>query len=149
MQGLDDIVAEGQANMAADGTDRYKAYAPPVQPVFQAFHLMVFIGIVLIAIFAFGLWAVWKKRYEFKDWIWKLFIILIPFPFIATEAGWIGAEIGRQPWIVYGLMLTQDGLSPIPADYVIFSLTVFSLVYISLFVILGKWIPSVVKESLE
>ena len=149
VEGLDDIVAEGQAHMAEDGTDRYKAYAPPVQTTFQAFHLMVFIGIVLIGMFGAGAWVVSRRKWEIDGWIWKLFIIVLPFPYIATEAGWIGAEIGRQPWVVYGLLLTRHGMSPIPAAYVLFSLIVFCLVYISLFFILAKWIPSMIKESLE
>jgi cytochrome d ubiquinol oxidase subunit I len=77
-------------------------------------------------------------------------IVMIPMPYIAVETGWITAETGRQPWIVYGLLKTSDALSPtLPVEYVGFSLIIFSLVYLSFFFLLAKWLPRIIRESLE
>jgi len=149
VRGLDDLLAEGNQHLQKNHTDEYKAYSPPVAATFQTFHIMVLIGIILLGVFAFGLWIIKKQKWELPPWIWKVYLFILPLPFIAVETGWITVEIGRQPWIVYGLMKTADGLSPIPSQYVMFSLSIFVLVYISLFVILAKWLPRILKEATE
>ena len=106
---------------------------PPVNPVFQRYHLMVAIGMGLIGIAllsAFGWWRgwIWHKR-----WWLKLLVLSVMLPQLANQLGWFTAEVGRQPWIVYGLLRTSDGLSKsVSAGEVWTSLILFSLIYLLL-----------------
>ncbi|MTV50668.1 cytochrome ubiquinol oxidase subunit I [Heliobacillus mobilis] len=108
---------------------------PPVLMPFLSFHLMVGLGTFFILFTLWGLWL-WKK-----DTLWTnrnfLTIALwsIPLPFIANEVGWIAAEVGRQPWIVYKLLKTVDGISfTVPAWQILTSIILFVAIYILLFV---------------
>jgi cytochrome d ubiquinol oxidase subunit I len=100
---------------------------PPVLPVFLSFRAMVGLAFVFLAV---GLWA-WLKRHQIESHTGFLRVLpwLIPLPYLANELGWTLAELGRQPWIVYGLMKTSDGVSPIAVSQVGTSLVAFFLVY--------------------
>ena len=90
---------------------------------------MVAIGflLLLIMIWAAVLW--WRGRlYESRFFLRTLWIVH-PLGFLATEFGWITNEMGRQPWLVYDLMRTSEGVSPIPAGNVIWSLTLFLIIF--------------------
>jgi cytochrome d ubiquinol oxidase subunit I len=102
---------------------------PNVPVLFWAFRGMVAIG------FIFGLivlWAaiLWRKKTVFRNrnFLWTL-LIIHPLGFVATELGWIVTEMGRQPWIIYNLMRTEEGISPIPAGNVLWSLTLFLIIF--------------------
>ena len=72
---------------------------------------MVGLGTIFIAINAFGSFALWRGfLFHNKPLLW-VFMLLLPFPFVANTAGWMAAELGRQPWLIYGLMRTADGYS--------------------------------------
>ena len=78
--------------------------------------------------------ALWKKRnWLFKKWFLQLFIIATPFGFIAVESGWTVTEVGRQPWIIHGVMRTADAVTPMPG--IAYSFYLFSAVYVSLAII--------------
>jgi cytochrome d ubiquinol oxidase subunit I len=80
--------------------------------LFFSFHIMVGLGTVLIAIMAVSAWLLRGGRiYRARPMLWIL-MLAIPFPYIATTAGWMAAEIGRQPWLIYGIMRTTEGTSP-------------------------------------
>ncbi|WP_243318398.1 cytochrome ubiquinol oxidase subunit I [Geothrix paludis] len=100
---------------------------PPVLPVFLSFRAMVGLGMLFLAL---GLWA-WLKRdrIEEQSRFLKVLPWLIPLPYLANELGWTLAELGRQPWIVYGLMKTSDAVSPLATSQVGTSLAAFFLVY--------------------
>ncbi len=147
VQGVDDLTAQGKAGLATN-QDAHLRYEPPMQPLFQAFHLMVMAGVTMIGGFLAALWILWKKKWDLPRWVWTAFMFMLPLPYLAVELGWMVAEVGRQPWIVYGLMKTESGLSPIPREYVIFSLSLFVLVYIILSLIAAKWIPRIAREAL-
>lgn len=103
---------------------------PPVQLVFQSFHLMVGIGMALILIsgFAFALWKMGKLENN-KPFLWLL-VFSVALPEMANQLGWMSAEVGRQPWIVYGLLRTTDAISKsVSANEIIFSLILFGLIY--------------------
>ncbi len=100
---------------------------PPVFLTFAAFRLMVGLG-TLFPLLAILAWL-WRNQEDTKRWFYKLLIFAIPLPYIAIEAGWIVAEVGRQPWIVYGLMRTSQGVSPITTTQVSISLIAFIVVY--------------------
>jgi len=79
--------------------------------LYYSYHIMVGLGTIFIAALAFSAWQLRRGRlYESRPSLWLL-MLLLPFPFIANTAGWITAELGRQPWLIYGLMRTSDGPS--------------------------------------
>lgn len=109
---------------------------PPVNIVFQAYHLMVAIGFMLIAISVLGVFLWWKGTLFKHRWLLWIFVFSVLLPQIANQVGWITAEVGRQPWIVYGLMRTSEGLSKaVQAGQVWYSLIMFTLIYIGLFIL--------------
>jgi cytochrome d ubiquinol oxidase subunit I len=79
--------------------------------LYYSYHIMVGLGTLFIAVTLVSLWLLRGGRiYESRPWLWVLMLSL-PFPFIANTAGWMTAELGRQPWLVYGLMRTAAGPS--------------------------------------
>ncbi len=109
---------------------------PPVNMVFQAYHLMVAIGFSLIGISLFGIFFWWQGTLFEKKWMLWIFVFSVLGPQIANQVGWITAEVGRQPWIVYGILKTSEGLSKaVEAGQVWFSLILFTIVYLFLFVL--------------
>jgi cytochrome d ubiquinol oxidase subunit I len=107
---------------------------PPVNIVFQAYHLMVGIGFFLIAVSLLGVFYWWKGNLFDKKWMLWIFVFSVLGPQIANQVGWITAEVGRQPWIVYGILRTSEGLSKaVEAGQVWFSLILFTIIYLFLF----------------
>jgi cytochrome d ubiquinol oxidase subunit I len=103
---------------------------------FQSFHIMVGVGTALIALATLGVFFWWRGTLFEKRWLMRLFVISVLGPQIANQAGWFAAEIGRQPWIVYGLLRTSDGLSKVvKAEAVLGSLILFTLLYLLLFIL--------------
>jgi cytochrome d ubiquinol oxidase subunit I len=100
---------------------------PPVLISFISFNLMVALGFYF-AIMAVVGWFKRNKLIESPGYL-KLMLLSIPLPYLACELGWILAEVGRQPWIVYGLMKTKDAVSPINLNQVIISFVAFIVVY--------------------
>ncbi len=100
---------------------------PPVLPVFIGFRTMVGIGTILILLSLYG-WFRKDKLLESPGYL-KLMLLSIPLPYIAIEMGWVVAEVGRQPWIVYGVLKTAHAASPIDGIQVLFSLIGFIVVY--------------------
>ena len=111
---------------------------PPVLPVFFSFRLMVGIGLLLIAIGWYGSWQLWRGRIAERTWFLQLLRRAWPLGFIAMLAGWMVTEIGRQPWIAYGVLRTADAVSPVGATQVLISLLLFVVVYFVVFSI-GIW----------
>lgn len=100
---------------------------PPVLITFGAFKIMVGLGFYFALVTLIG-WFL-RNRLTESPWYLKLMLYSIPLPYIANELGWTLAEVGRQPWIVYGLMKTKDAVSPIATSQVAVSLIAFILVY--------------------
>ena len=106
---------------------------PPVNIVFQSYHIMVAIGFLLIFLSFLGVFALWKGFLTESALLLKVLIASVLLPQIANQAGWISAEIGRQPWVVYGLLKTSEAYSPsVSAGEVLISIIIFSLVYLSM-----------------
>jgi cytochrome d ubiquinol oxidase subunit I len=102
---------------------------PNVFILFWSFRLMVAIGFILLFVMVWAGLLWWRGRlYEPRSFLWTLFIIH-PLGFIATELGWVTTEVGRQPWLVYNLMRTADGISPIPPGNVLWSLSLFLIIF--------------------
>jgi cytochrome d ubiquinol oxidase subunit I len=105
----------------------------PNSPVlFFSFRLMAGIGFLFLFVMC---WAalLWKKRrlFEYRPFLWAL-VGIQPLGWLATELGWVVTEVGRQPWLVYNLLRTADGVSPIPAGNVIWSLSLFFVIFIAI-----------------
>ena len=95
------------------GLDEFGKDIPPVNTVFQTYHAMVGIGMALIALSVLGVFFWWRQTLWEKRWFLRLCVWAVLLPQAANQLGWFSAEVGRQPWIVYGLMKTRDGVSPI------------------------------------
>jgi cytochrome d ubiquinol oxidase subunit I len=103
---------------------------PPVAITFVAFRVMVSLGFLFVLLTVTG-WFLRNKLHSNPVYLW-IMLLAIPLPYIAAEAGWIVTEVGRQPWVVYGLMKTADAVSPIATSQVAMSLASFILVYSAL-----------------
>jgi cytochrome bd ubiquinol oxidase subunit I len=79
--------------------------------LYYSYHIMVGLGTIFMGITAFALFLLWKKKLHVTRWLLWVMMLAFPFPFIANTAGWMTAELGRQPWLVYGLLRTADGTS--------------------------------------
>jgi len=100
---------------------------PPVMLTFISFRAMVGLGTLFILLTVYG-WLRRNRLMESPNYL-KIMLFAIPLPYIAIELGWVLAEVGRQPWIVYGLMRTSDAVSPVAGSQVLFSLIGFLVVY--------------------
>jgi cytochrome d ubiquinol oxidase subunit I len=104
---------------------------PPVAIVHVAFQVMVALGSYLALVSAAALWLMWRRRDLTRHrWLLRALVLAAPMGFICTEAGWIVTEVGRQPWIIYGLMRTADAVTPMPGLVVPF--LVFTALYCAL-----------------
>ena len=111
---------------------------PPVGMVFWSFRIMVGIGFAMLGVGLWGLVARWRgKLYDWR-WLHRTAIVMGPSGFIAVLAGWITTEVGRQPYVIYGLLRTADAASPLDAPAVAASLLAFIVVYFAVFGV-GVW----------
>jgi cytochrome d ubiquinol oxidase subunit I len=131
------FLVHGDSNKPVPGLREFTPEdRPPVNFVFQTYHAMVVIGLSLIALAVLGvlLWAR-GKLFEHR-WVLWLMVLAVLGPQLANQLGWFSAEVGRQPWIVYGLLRTADGLSKaVRAEAVLASLVMFTFVYVLLFAV--------------
>jgi cytochrome bd ubiquinol oxidase subunit I len=89
-----------------------KDWPTSIPLLYYSYHVMVGLGTIFIAIMVVAAWLLWRKKlFDSRGMLWILMLSL-PFPYIANTAGWITAEVGRQPWLIYGLMRTEAGVSP-------------------------------------
>ena len=122
--GINDIQAEYEQTYGPGN------YIPPVTLVFWAFRGMVGAGLAMIALGLGALFLALKKWLDRYPWFLRLLMWGIPLPYLANTGGWLLAEVGRQPWIVFGLMRTEQGVSlSVTGGMVVFSLVVFALLY--------------------
>ncbi len=101
--------------------------------LYYSYHIMAGLGTILILIMGLALlWLLWGRLFASRWLLWVL-MAAAPFPYIATTAGWMTAEIGRQPWLVYGLLRTEDGVSPlVHSGNALFTLLGFLGIYLAL-----------------
>ncbi len=111
---------------------------PPAAIVFWSFRLMVGLGLLMFALGLASLWARWRKTlYEWRLLHWFA-LAMAPMGFVAIIAGWVTTEVGRQPYVVYGLLRTAQAMSPLGAPAVATSLLAFVLIYFAVFGV-GIW----------
>jgi cytochrome bd ubiquinol oxidase subunit I len=111
---------------------------PPVAPVFFAFRIMVGIGLLMIVLGAVGAWLWWRKRLFDTRWYLRPVVHAWPLGFVAILAGWIVTEVGRQPWLAWGILRTADAVSPVSTDAVAVSFALIVVTYSIVFSI-GVW----------
>jgi cytochrome d ubiquinol oxidase subunit I len=110
-------------------------YVPPVTVSYWAFRVMLAAGILMGLMALYALYLSFKGKLESKAWFLRLLLWSIPLPYFANSAGWILTEVGRQPWIVFGLMRTEQGVSVVVSvATVLVSLITFTLLYGALMV---------------
>ncbi|MFM6974387.1 MAG: cytochrome ubiquinol oxidase subunit I, partial [Agromyces sp.] len=115
------------------------AFVPIIWVTYWAFRWMIGLGALAALVSIVGLWVTRRGR-EPRAWMWRAAVWSAPLPMIASLVGWIFTEMGRQPWLVFGLMTTKSGVSPIPGIWVLISLLVFTAVYGALAVVEFKLI---------
>jgi cytochrome d ubiquinol oxidase subunit I len=119
---------------------------PPVKIVHIAFQIMVAAGFLMMGIALWGMWLLWQRR-TFSDsrWFLRAVTAATPLGFIAIEAGWIVTEVGRQPWIIYGVMRTAEAVTPMPGLVIPF--VTFTLLYLFLATVVLWLLRNQVRES--
>jgi cytochrome d ubiquinol oxidase subunit I len=117
--------------------------------LYYSYHIMVGLGTIFIGIMALALLSLWRHQLFERRWRWMLWLLFLamPFPFIANTAGWFTAELGRQPWIAFGLLRTVNGTSPaVSAGNIVFTLLGFAGMYLLLGLL---YVLLVVAEALR
>jgi cytochrome bd ubiquinol oxidase subunit I len=99
--------------------------------LYYCYHVMVGLGTIFIAIMVVAAFLLWRSRLYGSRWMLWILMLAMPFPFIANTAGWLVAELGRQPWLAYGLLRTSEGVSPqLSSGNVLFTLIGFAGMYL-------------------
>jgi cytochrome d ubiquinol oxidase subunit I len=118
------------------GLEQFEPDTPPVAIPFFSFHIMVGLGIYFIALTLYALWRLRKGTLFQSKWLLWVFVFSVIGPFVANELGWISAEVGRQPWIVYNQLRTSEAVSQNLASSQVFgSIIMFAVIYALLFAV--------------
>jgi len=134
--GLLSFLAHRDFNKPVLGLDKFEPDVPPVAIPFFSFHIMVGLGIYFLVLTLYALWCRWKGNLFQKRWLLWIFVFSVIGPFIANELGWVAAEVGRQPWIVYNQLRTSDAVSQnLSSPQVLGSIIMFAVIYAMLFVL--------------
>jgi cytochrome d ubiquinol oxidase subunit I len=123
---------------------------PPVAIPFCSYHLMLGVASILPLLVGYALWQWWRGRLFGQRWLLWCFVFAVIGPYLANQSGWVCAEVGRQPWIVYGQLRTSDAFSPsVPAGQVGASLLMFAVIYGLLFAVWVYVLNSKIKHGPE
>ncbi|CAI8228522.1 MAG: Cytochrome bd-I ubiquinol oxidase subunit 1 [Formosa sp. Hel1_33_131] len=130
------------------GMDQFKKEELPsnIPALYYSYHIMVGLGTIFIGVMALSVFFLWRNRlYRSKPLLWTL-MFLVPFPYIANITGWYTAELGRQPYLVYGLLKTSDGISPTVSS----GNTLFTLLgFVALYMLLGLLFLVLVAKTIK
>jgi cytochrome bd ubiquinol oxidase subunit I len=125
--GLNQVQAQEEKQYGAGN------YIPPVEAAYWGMRVMAYLGALMALVALVGAWLYRKGRLERTRWYLWTAVVATAFPFLAALAGWVLTEVGRQPWIVFGLLKTADANSPsVAGSTVAVSLGVFVLLYVAL-----------------
>jgi cytochrome d ubiquinol oxidase subunit I len=149
IKGFLSYLVHGRTDAPITGLNAFrKEDRPPVNIVFQTYHWMIAIGIFLTIITIIGCVLWWSGKLFESKWLLRIFVWAVLGPQIANQLGWITAEVGRQPWIVYGLLRTSEGLSKaVKAHMVLTSLIMFTIIYTLLFVLFVFLLDQKIKHG--
>jgi cytochrome d ubiquinol oxidase subunit I len=130
VQGLNQLQAQERAKYGPGN------YMPNVRVVYWSMRVMAYAGVLMFLVSLLGAWLYWKKKLERARWFHRTALASIALPYIAATAGWLVTEMGRQPWIVQGLLKTSDANSPsVSTTWLGISLGVFIALYIALLIV--------------
>lgn len=119
-----------------------------INAVFQFYHIMVAIGMALIGLSLFACFMWWRGKLFETKWLLWIFSFAVILPQIANQVGWFAAEMGRQPWVVYGLLRTNKAFSQeVTSSHILFSLILFLVVYSILFVLFIYMVNKKIKHG--
>ena len=130
--GMLSFLAYGTFHSNVAGLDAFPEDAWPdnIELLYYAFHVMAGLGTMFIGLMALSAWLLWRGRLAVTRPVLWMLMLAFPFPYIATTAGWMTAELGRQPWLVYGLLKTADGASTsVSSGTALFTLIGFTGLY--------------------
>lgn len=120
---------------------------PPVAAIFWSFRVMVGVGLLFILLSVLGFFASRKEKVVKHPLLLKAFMAAIPLGFVATTAGWFVSELGRQPWVVYGLLRISDAVSPLAPEEVMFSLSLIFILYMGFLITYFIFILRVIQKG--
>ncbi len=151
IRGFVSYLMYGDFNAPAKGLESFKTQdTPPVAMTFYAYHLMLIIGGLLTLLVIIGFVLCFQGRLFDTKWYLTILVPSVLLPQLANQLGWITAEVGRQPWIVYGLLRTSEGLSKVvKANVVVSSLLMFTLIYLLLFIVFIFLLDQKIKDGPE
>jgi cytochrome d ubiquinol oxidase subunit I len=130
VQGLNQLQAQEESQHGPGN------YMPNVRVIYWSMRVMAYMGMLMFGVAALGAWLYWKKKLETARWFHRIALVAIAFPYIAASAGWVLTEMGRQPWIVQGLLKTDQANSPsVGTAWIAVSLAVFITLYVALGVV--------------
>ncbi|MCR8642798.1 cytochrome ubiquinol oxidase subunit I [Paenibacillus sp. N1-5-1-14] len=132
---------KGMKTLQAEYTEKYgdRNYIPPVRTTFWSFRIMIAAGVAMILLSMYGVYLAYRRNMDENKnkWFLRIMVWAISLPFIGNTAGWIMTEIGRQPWTVFGLMTTEESVSPnVSAGSMLFALISFTVIYTILGIVL-------------
>jgi len=149
------FLATGDQHGQVQGLKSFpKADLPPaIALIFYSFRIMVAVG---IGFFGLLWWTglAWLKGQLSAEtigshrWLLRVWTASIPLGYLATECGWIVREVGRQPWVIYGLLRTRDAASTLPVSVVAVSLVTFVIIYSSLFILFLIFAARIIRKAL-
>lgn len=142
-------VTAGRADAEVTGLKAFPADdRPPVFIVFWAFRVMVGLGVAMIALGAWGAWLSWRNGgpQHSRPFLWAC-VAMGPAGFVAVIAGWIVAEVGRQPYVIYGVLRTAEAVSPVRASQVSVSLLAFMAIYAVVFSVGALYILRLIEAG--
>jgi cytochrome d ubiquinol oxidase subunit I len=144
-------LAYGSPNAQVKGlNDIPRSLWPPMEITYYAYHIMIGLGGVFIVIMGLGAFLLWRKQIEKSRWYLWLLLLSVPFPYIANEAGWVVTEVGRQPWVIYNVLLTSHGNSlNVSTGEVIFTLIGFVGLYLLLGLLFLYLVGSIIVHGPE
>jgi len=150
LPGMLSFLVSFDTNTEIKGLNEFGDDIPPVLLTFTVYHIMIALGSLFILVGLLGLFLFIRKKLWDTKWYHILLIATTPLVYVAVQTGWMAAEIGRQPWIVYNVMKTSNAISKVvPAWQILFSLIVFTLIYILIFIIFMKIFFKIVKNGPE
>jgi cytochrome d ubiquinol oxidase subunit I len=145
------FLAYGSVQATVDGLAKYpRELWPPVELTYYSYHIMVGLGTIFIAEMLIGLFLLWKRKLYSSRWFLWVLTLTVPFPYIANEAGWLVSEVGRQPWLVYGLLLTHAGTSTnVVAGETVFTILGFAGIYAMLSILFLFLVARIIHRGPE
>jgi cytochrome d ubiquinol oxidase subunit I len=130
VQGLNQLQAQEESEFGAGN------YMPNVRVIYWSMRVMAYMGVAMFLVAALGALLYRRRKLESAAWFHWIAIVAIAFPYLAATAGWVLTEMGRQPWIVQGLLKTEDANSPtVAAWHIGLSLGIFVALYLTLLVV--------------